>query len=438
MFDIYLRLFTSIMRRKLRFNALFCIIVFCCACKQQKSKDIELYVQSCTPDVLSFGFNTNDYFLHIDTIQPNEFLADILLRHGISYQSIDHIAKNATEVYDVRNLRVKKPYALVSTDSCAKPEYFVYQPNVYRYVVYALQDSFRTKIIEKPIDIRIKSASGTIESSLWNAMIDNNLPYSLIVKLEDIFAWSIDFHHILKGDKFKLIYEQEYIDEKPVGIGRIHAAYFKNYSNEYFAIYFENSKHHGYFDAQGRSMKKAFLKSPVRYSRISSGYNRRRRHPILKRVRPHLGTDYAAPYGTPIMAVADGVVTKVSRTRNNGNFVKIKHDDTYSTQYLHMQRFAKDIKPGVHVRQEQTIGYVGSTGLATGPHVCFRFWKNGKQVDHRKEQLPPPEPMPKEDLPTFFALRDSIIARLDSIPITTTTPRGQSIAPMQEATPSTN
>ena len=213
-----------------------------------------------------------------------------------------------------------------------------------------------------------------------------------------------------------MIYEDKSIDGKSVGVGKVHAAYYKNLDNEYYAYYFENSKHNGYFDEKGRTMKKAFLKSPVKYSRISSKFNRRRFHPILRRVRAHLGTDYAAPYGTPIYAVADGVITKASRTRGNGNYVKIRHDETYQTQYLHMQKFAKGTRPGAHVKQGQVIGYVGSTGLATGPHVCFRFWKNGRQVNHLRLNLPPPDPMPEEDLPAFFELRDSMKIELDKIP----------------------
>ena len=391
------------------------------ACHEGQIKDniSNTQVKTCKEATIQFGFNSDDYHIIEDTIQKDEFLADILLRHGISYAQIAQIASNASDVYDVRNLRQEKPYAIVSKDSCSDAAYFVYQPNAYKYVMYQLQDSLQTIVVEKDIETRVKTASGVITTSLWDAMVSNDLPFSLIVKLEDALAWSIDFHHILKGDAFKVIYEQEIIDEKVVGIGKLIGAYFKNYQNEYYAIYFENEKHHGFFDQEGRSMKKAFLKAPVKYSRISSGYNLRRRHPVLKRVRPHLGTDYAAPYGTPIMAVADGVVTKVARTKNNGNYVKIKHDKTYTTQYLHMKKFARNIKPGLHVKQEQVIGYVGSTGLATGPHVCFRFWKNGKQVDHRREKLPPPEPMPKEALPAFYQVRDSVIAQLTSIHFST-------------------
>jgi murein DD-endopeptidase MepM/ murein hydrolase activator NlpD len=232
--------------------------------------------------------------------------------------------------------------------------------------------------------------------------------------MEDALQWSVDFHHLQKGDKFKLVYEQNMIEGQDVGVEQVYAAYYKNLDNEHFAVYYEhpdvNKK--GYYDLEGRPMNKGFLKAPVKYSRISSGYNPNRFHPILKRRKPHYGTDYAAPYGTPIYAVGNGVVTKASRTRGNGNFVKIKHNDTYQTQYLHMQKFAKGITPGAQVKQGQVIGYVGSTGLATGPHVCFRFWKNGKQVNHLKLNFPPPKSLPVEDLPGFYEIRDDYLAQL--------------------------
>ncbi|MEM8907674.1 MAG: peptidoglycan DD-metalloendopeptidase family protein [Bacteroidota bacterium] len=367
---------------------------------------------------IKYGFALDTFFVHEGQIQTNQFLSDILLQHKVDYLAIDELARNAKDVFDVRNLRANKPYTILSRDTSQSADYFIYEPSVFGYVVYNLKERSAKKV-EHPISIEVEKSAGLIESSLWNTMTDNGMSYELAAKMEDALAWSIDFHHIQKGDRFKLIYEQQYIDGQKVGIGEIHAAYYKNFDNEYYAIYFENDKHNGFYDLEARPMKKAFLKSPVKYSRISSRYNLRRFHPILKRTRPHYGTDYAAPRGTPIYAVADGVVTKASRTRGNGNFVKIKHDKVYQTQYLHMQGFAKGIRSGVHVKQGQVIGYVGSTGLATGPHVCFRFWKNGKQVNHLRQNLPPPDPMPKEDIPKFNVVRDQMKAALDQIPFPT-------------------
>jgi len=367
-----------------------------------------------TIPTLKFGFALDTFIVHNDTIQANQFLADILLKHHIDYASIDELARNTTEIFDVRGLRANKPFTILSKDTSKAAQYFIYEPSVFSYVVYDLQNKTATKV-DHPITTLIKTASGIIESSLWNAMTDNGLSYELASKMEDALAWSIDFHHIQKNDRFKLVFEEQSIDGQAVGIGEVKAAYYKNLDNEYHAIYFENDRHKGFYDLEARSMEKAFLKSPVKYSRISSRFNRNRFHPVLRRRKAHLGTDYAAPHGTPIFAVADGLVTKATRSRGNGNYVKIKHDDVYQTQYLHMSRFGKGIRSGAHVKQGQTIGYVGSTGLATGPHVCFRFWKYGKQVNHLKQNLPPPDPMQKEDIPNFNVVRDAMMAKLDAV-----------------------
>ena len=351
---------------------------------------------------IKYGFVLDDFRVVEGEFQKNEFLSDVLIDEQVPYIQIDKLVKKAEDVFDVRKLRVGKSYTLLCPkDSTQAAQYLIYEPSPFRYVVYNLQADTEVSIVENPIDTLVREASGTIVSSLWNAMIDNDLDYETASKMEDAFAWSVDFHHIQPNDKFKLIFEELFIDGERVGVGNIKAGYFKNGSKEFTAFHYEDESYSGFFDEEGRPMKKAFLKAPVKYSRISSPYNLRRFHPVLKRTKPHLGTDYAAPHGTPIYAVANGVVSRSGYTRGNGNFVKIKHDEVYSTQYLHMSKFAKGMRVGVHVKQGEVIGYVGSTGLATGPHVCFRFWKNGKQVDHRKENLPAPKPMSEENLVAY-------------------------------------
>ena len=363
-----------------------------------------------------FGFNLNEYFVSEGEIQPNQFLADILIPHHVSYVDIAALSENAKDVFDVRALRAGKSYVIISRDTTRQADYFIYEPNKLRYVVYDLINK-TVEIKEREIERVTRTASGSIESSLWQTMVDQDLNYDLAARMEDALAWSVSFHHIQKGDVFKVLYDELYVEGERVGVGELYAAYFHNSDNDYYAIKFENERYNGFYDLEGRPMKKVFLKAPVKFSRISSRYNLRRFHPVQKRVKAHLGTDYAAPYGTPIYSVANGVVTKASRTKGNGNYVKVKHDDTYTTQYLHMQRFAKGIAPGVQVQQGQVIGYVGSTGLATGPHVCFRFWKNGKQVDHLRLNLPEPEPMAEEELPAYFEVRDSLKQIIDQIGI---------------------
>lgn len=368
---------------------------------------------------LKNGFLLDTFHVSKGEIKPNQFLSEILDEHHVVYEKVDELVRNVKDVFDVRTLRAGKEFMILSKDADSPAQYFLYEPDVYSYVVYDIENA-SAKIHQREVNTEVVTASGIIESSLWQTMVDNELSYDLASRLEDVFGWSIDFHHIQNGDKFKVIYEKKSIEGQTVGAGEILGAYYKNYDNEYYGILFENDKHKGYYDLEARPMKKNFLKSPVKYSRISSRFNRNRFHPVLKRRKAHLGTDYAAPRGTPIYSVANGVVTKASRTRGNGKYVKIKHDATYQTQYLHMNGFAKGIKSGVHVKQGQVIGYVGSTGLATGPHVCFRFWKNGRQVNHLRLNFPPPEPMPEKDIPRFNEEKDKIIAELNNIEFKTT------------------
>jgi murein DD-endopeptidase MepM/ murein hydrolase activator NlpD len=365
-----------------------------------------------------FGFDTEEFHFATSRLKNNQFVGQILNDNGISYSKVAKLEEVAKDVFDVRNIRAGKRYHLVKKDSCQDAALaFIYEPNPLRYVIYDFRDSVAVDMIEKDYSIVVETASGEIKSSLWQSMTDQDINPGVIDLMEDALASSVSFYHTKKGDKFKVIYERKYIDGKAVSLGRMLGAYYQNKYGEYYSVYYENDLYTGFYDMEGRPSKKTFLKSPIKGSaRISSRYNLRRLHPIKKRRIPHLGTDYAAPYGTPIMAVADGVITKATYNRNNGRYVKMRHDNTYETQYLHMQRFAKGIRPGVNVSQGSIIGYVGSTGLATGPHVCFRFWKNKRQIDHLKENFPPADPMPKEELPEYFELRDSIRNMLDHIP----------------------
>jgi murein DD-endopeptidase MepM/ murein hydrolase activator NlpD len=233
--------------------------------------------------------------------------------------------------------------------------------------------------------------------------------------LVDVYAWQIDFFRIQKGDWFKVIYEEKLVDGQPVGVGKILAVQFKHEGRQFQAYYFDQGSGTDYFDEEGNSLRKAFLKAPLNFTRISSRYTPRRFHPVQKRWKAHLGTDYAAPTGTPIQTVGDGVVVEAGYNSGNGNYVKVKHNGTYTTQYLHMSRIAKGMRKGAHVKQGQTIGFVGSTGLATGPHLCFRFWKNGKQVDALKVEIPPSEPIESEHLDTFNQVKERYAQRLATI-----------------------
>ena len=402
-----------------------------------------------TENIQSFPIKipTYKYGIAIDTFQKMEgtikngaFLADILMRYQVPYTAIDQLVKNAEGVFNIRHIKAGKNYTILTTDSSAQADYFIYEPSIYEYIVFDLKRENMVSKVEKPVTTKIQTASGTIESSLWNTMIDQGLSYELASKMEDALQWSVSFYHIQKDDEFKVVYEQNFVEDQAAGIGQVHAAFFKNMDKPFYAIYFDHEADKGFYDLEGRPMKKSFLKSPVKHSRISSFYNLNRFHPILKRKRPHYGTDYAAPHGTPIRAVGAGVVTHASYTKGNGNYVKIKHRGNIETQYLHMSKFSKGIRSGAQVEQGDIIGYVGSTGLATGPHVCFRFWKNGKQINHLQLTFPPADPLPQKALPTFLVLRDEYLKLMDidpkSIQIASKDPEEES-AEVLEAEPGT-
>jgi Membrane proteins related to metalloendopeptidases len=242
-----------------------------------------------------------------------------------------------------------------------------------------------------------------------------DISVDLTNKFVDIFAWQVDFQRLQKGDQFKLIYEENLVEDKPIGIGKILGIYFEHSGNGFYAFPFDQGDGLDYFDDEGNSLRKALLKYPIEFTRISSRYSMNRFHPVVKVFRPHLGTDFAASTGTPIRSVGDGIIEEAQYKSNNGNYVKVRHNGTYTTGYLHMSKIAAGITPGTKVRQGQTIGYVGSTGLATGPHLCYRFWKNGVQVDALKVELPPSMPVKKEYWPEFEKQKQNLMTRLSLI-----------------------
>jgi len=366
-----------------------------------KNSDVEITIKEKTN--IEFGFNLDKYKVQRDTIRFGDSFGEIMLRNKLSYSQIYNIVQSIKDSFDVRWLTIGKPYTILSSkDSLANPEYFIYQPNTLNYVVidFSNFDSISAYNKKKPFKIVKKSTSGIINSSLSETMDENGLPWELINQLSDVYAWTIDFTRIQKGDRFKIIYNERYIEDTVlVGIKSIDAAYFLHNGEELFAYNFvidSMKKTPEYFDQNGNSLQRTFLKSPVRFSNISSRYNLKRKIAYYgNKVRPHKGTDFAAPTGTPIMATADGRVEKSSYTKANGYYVKIKHNKTYSTQYLHMQKNGR-VKKGQYVKQGDIIGRIGMTGNTSGPHVCYRFWKNNRQVDPFKQKLPPGKPVPSE------------------------------------------
>lgn len=366
--------------------------------------------------VLLFGIPADSFEIVEDKVKRNQNLSEILLPFNISFATISTLATNSRKVFDVRRMATNKKITLFcERDSARTARYLVYEPSLTEYVVFNLRDSLTVSLHEKEVTVEEKSITGTISSSLAQSVAEAGGSAALTSMLADVYAWQIDFFRLQKGDWFKVIYEEKRVDGEAVGVGKILAVQFEHEGRQFQAFYFDQGSGIDYFDEEGNSLRKAFLKAPLNFTRISSRYTPRRFHPVQKRWKAHLGTDYAAPTGTPIHTVGDGTIVEAGYTRGNGNYVKVKHNGTYTTQYLHMSKIARGMKKGAHVKQGQTIGYVGSTGLATGPHLCFRFWKNGRQVDALKVDIPPSEPIEAEKLDAFKQVKEQYSQRLATI-----------------------
>jgi murein DD-endopeptidase MepM/ murein hydrolase activator NlpD len=366
--------------------------------------------------VFLHGMVVNNLHVVEDEVKRNQRFTDLLSGYYVSPSVLQQLNLLPRSTYDFRKISAHKKYTLlVESDSIKTIRALVYEPNPIDYVVFHLRDSLLVESCKRKVDTLERQISGRIESTLSHTIESMNVSHDLTNKFVDIFAWVVDFQRLQKGDQFKLIYEENLVDEKPIGVGRILGVYFEHSGNGYYAFPFDQGDGTDYFDEKGNSLRKALLKYPIEFSRISSRYSKNRFHPVVKVFRPHLGTDFAAPTGTPIRSVGDGIIEEAQYKTNNGNYVKVRHNNTYTTGYLHMSKIATGITRGTRVRQGQTIGYVGSTGLATGPHLCYRFWKNGAQVDALKVELPPSQPVKTEYFPSFESVKEDLIKRLQLI-----------------------
>lgn len=365
----------------------------------------------------AYGIQVNDLDLCTDVIRPNQNLSEILMPAGIPMTIIHTLAEKSRDIFDVRKLKAGNPYCLLKSREENGQHYFIYEQDPIHYVVFAMGDSINIYKGEKEVVTRERTASGVIHSSLWQTLSNNNLDPSLAIRLSEIFAWSIDFYRIQSGDYFKVVYEENFVEGSPVGIGEIKGVNFNHGGRDFWAIAYEQDGAKNYFDENGMSLRKAFLKAPLEFRRISSGFTNKRFHPILKRNTAHLGTDYAAATGTPIWAVGDGTVLEAQYNGGKGNYVKIRHNGTYTTQYLHMSKFGPGIKAGVSVRQGDVIGYVGSTGLSTGPHLHYELIKNGQHVDATREEMPPGDPVKEELRAQYLSHKEKLVKQLNDLPI---------------------
>lgn len=393
-------------------------LVLIIACKNDNEQASAVLPQ---PKIIKeFGFTLNNFKVINDTIQSGEIFSEILLRNKIEYGRILEIVNKVRDTFNVRSLKAGKPYTILAKkDSTGQAEVFIYQHSKIKYTVIDFRDSIPVAHNKsKPVKTVIKKVSGVIRSSLTESMEKEGLSPYLAYKMEDIYGWSIDFYRLQKNDRYKLIYEQLYInDTVPVGIGDVKAAFFEYGDKPYYAFNYKidsTAKRSDYYDDAAKTMKRQFLKAPVKVSRISSRYNLNRRIAFYgNKIRAHKGTDYAAPVGTQILSTANGVVTESRYAGGNGNYVKIKHNGAYSTQYLHMSK--RLVRVGQRVSQGDVIGLIGMTGNTSGPHVCYRFWKNGAQVDPLRQQLPASEPMKKDKIPAYLKYIEPIKIQLDSI-----------------------
>ena len=368
------------------------------------------------PEILH-GMVVNDLRVVEDEVKRNQLFSQLISGYYVSPAVMQQLHLLPKTTYDFRKISANKKYTLlVEHDSLNTLKALVYEPNPIEYVVFHFKDSLLVEVCQRKVDTLHRSIAGRIESSLSQTLEALNISHELTNKFVDIFAWVVDFQRLQKGDQFKLIYEENLVDQKPIGIGKILGVYFEHSHSGYYAVPFDQGDGMDYFDDEGNSLRKALLKYPIEFTRISSRYSKNRFHPVVKVFRPHLGTDFAAPTGTPIRSVGDGIVEEAQFKTNNGNYVKVRHNGTYTTGYLHMSKIGAGIKAGTRVKQGQTIGYVGSTGLATGPHLCYRFWKNGVQIDALRAELPPSQPVKPDHFLAFQQVKDDVIKRLQLIP----------------------
>jgi murein DD-endopeptidase MepM/ murein hydrolase activator NlpD len=363
-----------------------------------------------------YGILVDSFAVIKDLVKPNQSLSDILQPYHIDANTVSQLADISKGVFDLRKIRSGNQYTMLcSNDTLRRAMYFIYESSPTEYVVFDLGDSLRVYAGEKEVKIKIISSSGVISSSLWKAMTDAKADPNLAISLSEIYQWTIDFYAIQKGDEFKAIYEELYIGNESIGLGKILAAWFKHGGKDIYAYRFVQDSAADYFDDQASSLRRSFLKAPLKFSRISSRFSNSRFHPVLRIRRPHHGVDYAAPRGTPVHAIGNGTIISAGFAGGAGRLIKIRHNATYTTSYMHLAAFANGVRTGVHVGQGQVIGYVGSSGLSTGPHLDFRFYRNGNAIDPLTVVSPPAEPVKSRYKPAFDSLRVVMKKNLDFI-----------------------
>jgi len=389
------------------------------SCNKTAEKVETKIIKPKQPTKIEFGFNYADYNIVQDTIKKGDSFGSLLQSQNIGNKKVYDIVAQIKDSFNVRTIRYNKPYTILrSKNKASQLQVFIYQPDALTYYVIDLRDSIAKAYKKvKPVTFKRKIIGGVLKSSLSETLGNESVETALASRITKVFSWSIDFFKLKKGDRYGLIFNERFINGKVYdGVEDLEAAFFEYKGKIIYAFPFEKDTVSGkveYYDDQGRTLKNFFLKTPIKFSRITSRFTMNRFHPVQHTWKAHKGTDYAAPTGTPISTTASGVVETTGYTAGNGNFVKVKHNGTYSTQYLHMSKIL--VKRGQRVTQGQTIGLVGSTGLASGPHVCYRFWKNNVQVDALRLNLPTGESLTGRDKERFSKQIEPLKRELDSI-----------------------
>lgn len=412
------------MMRAICFSLVISAVLSSCGSEEKQETGIKSRVKEKEPWI-EYGFLLDTFHVVQDTVEDGMTLSHVLAPYRVSQQSIN-LADIRSKEQNLRFITSGNKYTILCKkgDTTKNAMYCIYEKNLVEYYIFDFRDSVHVKHVYRPTDTVEKSVTGIIEkNSNLTATLNKTLGSDavggeLAENIAQVYAWTIDFFKLYPEDKFKIIYEEKSVEGKPYGIGEVKAVYFWHVDTVYYAFRFMQDSTVGYFNEKGKGMKRPFLKAPLKFSRITSGFSMKRFHPVQKIYKAHLGTDYGAPTGTPIMAVGDGTVEAAGFAQYNGNYVKIKHNATYQTAYLHMSKIGEGIRNGVRVKQGDIIGYVGSTGLATGPHVCYRFWKNGQQVDPRAEKFQSSEPIKEENKDAYFKAMEPYKKKLDSLDFT--------------------
>ena len=408
---------------------LLCAAMLLCGCGRdggQLQAGDDAALPSVAADSSYLGFDVSEYGCREEVVRSGEFFSTILVKAGMSAGDAYALSEECGEVFDVRTLRKGNPYQVYyacGPDSLASssPSYLVYWQDRINGYVFSCSAPFGVRKVSRPVSVERKFADVTISASLWNDMLDAGVSLLLILSLSDIYAWTVDFFGLQKGDRFRVYYDEKICDGQTVSVDTIRYAVFTHGGEDFPAVMFNQGDGGNiYWNEKGESMRKAFLKAPLHYSRISSGFSYARRHPITRRVQPHTGVDYAAPRGTPVVSIGDGTVTSCRYEGAGGNVVRIRHNSVYSTAYLHLSKYGPGIRAGKRVKQGDVIGYVGSTGRSTGPHLDFRVWKNGSPVNPLKMESPPAEPLAEHNRAAFGAVcrqYGDLLAAREAVPV---------------------